>query len=58
MPLVIQAKARRAFPPFSPLFTRLEETERTDEAETGTGDRDKWKRQIWDERENDTAEFE
>lgn len=58
MPLVIQAKARPAFPLSSPPFTRLEETERTDEAETGREDRDERKRQIWDERENDTAEFE
>uniref|UniRef100_A0A674ND40 Glutamate receptor n=1 Tax=Takifugu rubripes TaxID=31033 RepID=A0A674ND40_TAKRU len=38
--------------------TRIPPSSRTDEAETGTGDRDKRKRQIWDERENDTAEFE
>lgn len=35
MPLVIQSKACQAFSPFSPLFTQLEKTERTDEAETG-----------------------
>lgn len=55
MPLVIQGKALTSL---SPLFTRLEETGRADEAETGREDRDERKRQIWDERENDTAEFE